>query len=200
VFDLGNVCVVWDRRLLYATLFDDVEELDRFLSEVYTLEANERFDRGQPLHEFTVELAAQFPQYAEAIGALKDRWIDTIGPVIDGTIEIVAELRAAGVALYALSNWNAGTFALVEPRFAWLQWFDGIVLSGREGVIKPNPAIYHRLLERFAIDPATAVFVDDAPANVATARELGLHGVVFESAEQLRRALGALGLLTVGTP
>jgi 2-haloacid dehalogenase len=194
VFDLGNVCVVWDRRLLYRQLFADEAALEQFLSEVYTLEANEQFDRGQPLVDFTVQLAERWPTHAEAILALQHRWIETIGPVIDGTIALLGELHHAKVPLYALSNWNAETFALVEPRFAWLEWFSGVVVSGREGVIKPQPDIYHRLLDRYAIDPTTTVFVDDSPANVDTARSLGMRAIVFDSPEQLRGALVDLGL------
>ena len=200
VFDLGNVCVVWDRRLLYRQFFADDAALDQFLNEVYTLEANERFDRGQPLVDFTVQLAKRWPAYADAILALQHRWIETIGPVIDGTIALLDELRLNAVALYALSNWNADTFALVEPRFAWLEWFSGIVVSGREGVIKPQSDIYHRLLDRYAIDPTTTVFVDDSPANVDTARSLGMRAIVFDSPVQLRRALADLGLPVERTP
>lgn len=195
VFDLGNVCITWDRRLLYRSMFTDDAELEHFLAEVYSMEANERFDRGQPLAELTAELAARHPRYAAEVLALRDRWIETIGPVIEGTVALLAELRAAGVALYALSNWNAETFALVEPRHEFFTWFDGIVISGREGITKPDPAIYRVLCERHALTPHEALFVDDAPANVAGARAVGMDAVHFTDPPALRAALEARGLL-----
>jgi 2-haloacid dehalogenase len=195
VFDLGNVCITWDRRLLYRQFFDDEAELEHFLTEVYSMEVNERFDRGMPLAELTAELAARHPRYEREVLALADRWIETIGPVIDGTIAILAELRARSVPLYALSNWNAETFALVEPHHEFLGWFDGIVISGREGVTKPDPAIYRLLCERHGLAPQHALFVDDSPANVEGARATGMPALRFADASTLRAELVAVGLL-----
>jgi 2-haloacid dehalogenase len=195
VFDLGNVLITWDRRLLYREMFAAEEELERFLTDVYSMAANERFDRGQPLDEFTAELAAAHPRYEREVLALRDRWIDTIGPVIDGSVEILAELRAAGVPCFALSNWNAETFALVEPRHEFFRWFDGIVISGREGICKPAPEIYERCCARHGFAPADALFIDDAPANVAGARAVGMDAVHFTDPALLRADLVARGLL-----
>ncbi len=195
VFDLGNVCITWDRRLLYRSMFPDEAELERFLAEVYTLEANDRLDRGLPLAALTAELAARHPRYAREVLALRDRWIETIGPVIDGTIALLAELRDAGVPLYALSNWNDETFALVEGAHEFFGWFEGIVVSGREGITKPDPAIYHLLCERHGIAPEGALFVDDSPVNVAAARSIGMTAHQFTDPPSLRAELVAHGLL-----
>ena len=195
VFDLGNVCITWDRRLLYRHFFDDEAELEHFLTEVYSMEVNERFDRGLPLAELTAELAARHPRYEREVLALADRWIETIGPVIDGTIAILAELCARAVPVYALSNWNADTFALVEPHHEFLRWFDGVVISGREGITKPDPAIYRVLCERHGLAPQEALFVDDSPANVEGARAVGMAAVVFTDPASLRAHLVAAGLL-----
>lgn len=198
VFDLGNVLITWDRRLLYRQLFASEDELERFLADVYSMEANERFDRGQPLHEFTAELAAAHPHHADAVLALRDRWIETIGPVIDGSVAILRELVDRGVRCFALSNWNAETFALVEPRHEFFDWFDGIVISGREGVVKPDPEIYRILCERHGFAPGEALFVDDSPANVAGARAVGMDAVCFTDPARLRDDLVARGLLRPG--
>jgi 2-haloacid dehalogenase len=196
VFDLGNVLITWDRRLLYRSFFPNEEELEHFLDEVYSLEANERFDRGQSLHEFTAELAAAHPRFAAEVLALRERWIETIGPVIEDCVAIVAELRAGGIPLYALSNWNADTFALVEPHHEFLAWFDGVMISGREGLVKPEPAIYERLCARYGFAPCQAVFVDDSPANVAGAAAAGMDAVRFTTAAALRADFVARRLLT----
>jgi 2-haloacid dehalogenase len=195
VFDLGNVLITWDRRFLYASLFDDEAELDRFLDEVYTLEANDRLDRGQTLEEFCIALAASHPAYETEIFALRDRWIETIGPAVSGTVDVLRELKDNGVPCYALSNWNADTYRIVEDHYEFLGWFDGVVLSGREGVTKPDPEIYHRLFRAYDLEPGTAFFVDDSPANIQTARQVGMDAELFTDAETLRVALRARGLL-----
>jgi 2-haloacid dehalogenase len=195
VFDLGNVLITWDRRFLYASVFDDERELERFLDEVYTLEANDRLDRGQTLDEFCAALAVAHPAYENEIFALRDRWIETIGPALDGTVEVLRELKENGVPCFALSNWNADTFLIVEERYEFLRWFDGVVLSGREGVTKPDPEIYHRLFAAYDLEPAASFFVDDSPANVEAARQVGMDAELFTGPETLRVALRARGLL-----
>jgi 2-haloacid dehalogenase len=201
VFDLGNVLVRWDRRLLYEQLIDDPDELDRFLDQVLTLEVNAELDRGRPLAEVTAALAARHPEHEALIDAFRMRWLETLGPVIEPTVGILEELAAGGVRLLALSNWGRETFALSEPRLSFLHFFEGIVISGREGVVKPDPAIFTLLCERHGVAPATAVFVDDSAANVATAAGLGFRTVHFHDPAQCRTELAALGLdLTAGSP
>jgi 2-haloacid dehalogenase len=118
-----------------------------------------------------------------------------LGGEIPGTVAVLAELRAAGVPLYALSNWSAETFRLTRGRFPFLEWFDGLVVSGEEGVTKPDRRIFELLIERFGLVPAATVFVDDSAANVTAARDLGLDAVRFRDAGGLRRDLAARGLL-----
>lgn len=200
VFDLGNVLVEWDRRLLYSQLIDDPRELDRFLDEVLTLDVNAELDRGASLATVTEGLAARHPHHAELIGAFRTRWPETLGAVLDASVAIVEELSANGVRLLALTNWGRETFAMSEPRLTFLRHFEGVVVSGREGVVKPDPAIFEILCRRHGVDPATAVFVDDSAANIATARALGFHTVHFRDGASCRAELRALGLDLVADP
>ncbi|MDW3217265.1 MAG: HAD family phosphatase [Acidimicrobiales bacterium] len=194
VFDLGNVLVEWDRRFLFEQLIDDPDELDRFLDEVLTLEVNADLDRGAPLAEVTGALAARFPEHAELIDAFRARWVETLGEILAGSVRIVEELAATDVRLLALSNWGRDTFAAAEPLLPFLRHFDGLVISGREGMVKPDPAIFELLCARHRVDPSSAVFVDDSAANVATADALGFRTVHFSDPQQCRRELVALGL------
>jgi 2-haloacid dehalogenase len=109
---------------------------------------------------------------------------------------VLAELRAAGVPLYALTNWSAETFVIARERFEFLEWFDGVLVSGEERMIKPDPAIFELLLDRFGLDPGAAFYVDDSPANVAAAAALGFDAVRFHDPGRLRRDLAERGLLT----
>lgn len=201
VFDLGNVLVPWDRRFLFEKLIDDPAELDRFLDEVLTLEVNAGLDRGVPLAEVTDALAARFPEERELIEAFRDRWPETLGEIISGSVAILEELRRLPLTLLALSNWGRDTFAMSEPHLPFLRHFDGIVISGREGVVKPEAEIFELLCERHGVEPARAVFIDDSAVNVGAAEALGFRTVHFSDPGQCRSELIALGLdLTPAAP
>jgi 2-haloacid dehalogenase len=191
VFDLGGVLIDWDPRHLYRKLLADEAAVEEFLATVCTPEWNAEQDRGRPFAEAVAELAERHPEHAAAIAAYHERWPEMVAGDVPGTVEVLADLRAAGVPLYALTNWSAETFAITRDRFEFLDWFDGLLVSGEERVAKPDPAIFRLLLDRFGLDPAATVFVDDSEANVAAARGLGIDAVRFTGPEQLRRELSA---------
>ncbi len=201
VFDLGNVLVEWDRRFLFEKLIRDPQALDHFLDEVLTLDVNADLDRGVSLGAVTAALADQHPTHRELIEAFRDRWPETLGETLSGSVAILEELRALPLKLLALSNWGRETFAAAEPHLPFLRHFDGLVISGREGVVKPDPVIFDLLCERHEVVPANAVFIDDSAANIASAQTLGFRTVLFTSPVQCRRELIALGLdLVASTP
>jgi 2-haloacid dehalogenase len=198
VFDLGGVLIDWDPRYLYRKLLADEAAVEEFLATVCTPEWNAEQDRGRPFAEGVAELVERHPAHAAAITAYRERWTEMLGGEVPGTVSVLAELRAAGVPLYALSNWSAETFRLTRGRFPFLEWLDGLVVSGEEGVTKPDRRIFELLIERFGLVPAATVFVDDSPANVSAARDLGMDAVRFRDAGALRRDLAARGLLDGG--
>lgn len=195
VFDLGGVLLRWNPRFLYRKLFEgDEEAMETFLGTVCTTEWNERQDAGRPFADAVAELRDLHADKAELIEAFHRRFDEMIPGAIDGTVAIVHELHRCGVPLYALTNWSAETFPSQRCRFSFLSIFDGIVVSGEEGVIKPDPRIFRTLLGRYRIAPEAAVFIDDNPANATAAAALGMHGIHFRSPEQLRHELATLGL------
>ncbi len=193
VFDLGAVLIDWNPRHLYRKLFDDEPAMERFLSEIYTLEWNAQMDAGRPFAEAIEELILHHPSEADLIRAVRERWAEMLHGPFDEVVAIVRELRSAGVPVYALSNWSAETFPLARECCPFLEELDGILISGEVGLIKPDPQIFRVFLERFELKPADIVFVDDSQANVDAARALGIESVRFESAEQTRRELKRLG-------
>jgi len=195
VFDLGGVLIDWDPRHLYRELFDDPDEMEAFLAEVTTAEWNAHQDAGRPWAEAIEILVAEHPERRELIEAFHRRWPEMLAGEIPGTVEVLADLRAAGVRLVALSNWSAETFPTARERFGFLAWFEGIVLSGEVGVNKPDPRIFEHLVERFGIEAAATLFIDDSPANVDAARALGFGAIRFTDATALRSELGRCGLL-----
>ncbi|HEU4542361.1 MAG TPA: HAD family phosphatase [Jiangellaceae bacterium] len=196
IFDLGGVLIDWDPRYLFRTLLPSEDAVERFLAEVCTPEWNAAQDAGRPWPVAVAELIEEFPDQAELISAYNERWWETIGGDIPETVELLRSLRDGGVRLYALTNWSAEKFDLTYPRFEWLSWFGGIVVSGKEGVVKPDQRIFRILLERYDIDPVDAVYIDDVERNVATAAELGLRSLRFTGPKNLRDDLAALGLPT----
>ena len=195
VFDLGGVLIDWDPRHLYRQLMDDEAEVDAFLEEIGFAAWNAELDAGRSWPEAVESLATRYPHRRALIAAFHERWPETLGQEITGTVEILRELRQAGVRVVALSNWSADTFPVALERFAFLGWFEGIVLSGEVGVGKPDPKMFEALMARHAVDPAGAVYIDDSPANVATAARLGFRALRFTAPDDLRAELGALGVL-----
>jgi 2-haloacid dehalogenase len=195
VFDLGGVLIDWDPRHLYRQLFDDPDEMESFLAEVTTAEWNGRQDAGRPWAEAIEILVAEHPERRELIEAFHRRWPEMLAGEIPGTVDVLAELRAAGVRLVALSNWSAEMFPVALERFEFLGWFEGIVISGEVGVNKPDQRIFERLAQQFGIEPQEAVFVDDSPANTDAAAKLGFYAIQFTGATALRPMLVRLGLL-----
>ena len=196
VFDLGGVLLDWNPRHLYRKLFaGDEAAMEDFLATVCTVEWNERQDAGRSFADAVAELLPQHAGKAPLIEAFGNRFGEMISGAIDGTVDILAELKHAGVPCYGLTNWSAETFPPQRQRFEFLSWLDGIVVSGDEGVIKPDLRIFRILLERYAIAAEEAVFIDDNPENAEAAAALGIHGIHFQSPEFLRRELVALNLL-----
>jgi 2-haloacid dehalogenase len=196
IFDIGGVLVDWNPRYLYRRLFpDDAAGMERFLAEVCTPEWNLRQDAGRPFAEAVAELVGSYPAQAELIRAYHERWEETLGGAIDGSVAVLGEVRDAGHRLLALTNWSHETFPLARRRYRFLDWFQGIVVSGEEQLIKPDPRLYTRLIERYRVDPAHALFIDDSQRNVEAAVALGIHGIHFRSPSALRDQLIALGVL-----
>jgi 2-haloacid dehalogenase len=199
VFDVGGVLLDWNPRHLYRKVFDDDDTMERFLGTICTLEWHDLHDRGASTVESCAALARVHPEYADQIWAWSRRGEEMVAGAFDDTVAIVAELTGDGVACYVLSNMEAETFPLRFERFPFFQLFAGILISGQEGMAKPDEAIFTLLVERFGLNPSTTVFIDDNVGNLHPAAALGLSTVLFESAESLRRSLRGLGLLS-GAP
>ena len=193
-FDLGGVLIDWNASYLYRSLLPDEAAVEEFLDDVGFAEWNLALDAGRDWDEAVDWLASRHPERRDLIAAFRDRWEETLGGPIELTVEILEELRAAGVRTFALSNWSRRTYDIAAPRFPFLKGFEIVVISGDVGSTKPDPRIYRELLERGDLRPASTVFIDDSPPNVASAISMGLIGVLYVTPEQLRRDLVGLGL------
>jgi 2-haloacid dehalogenase len=192
IFDLGNVLVSWDPANLYRKIFADKGQMNHFLATVCTMEWHTIQDSGRSPKEGTEELVKQYPQHEEAIRAFYTRWKEMFGGPIEGSVQVLKELKEKGYPVYALSNWNRELYDQTVADYPFLNWFDGKIISSEEKMAKPNAAIFHLLFKRYGIDPKTAVFIDDNKANIETAKRLGLRSILFTSPEKLRNELQTL--------
>lgn len=196
VFDLGGVLIDWDPAYLYRKLFDDPKEMEYFLTEVCTPSWNAEQDAGRTWADAIDLLLPQFPQYEAEIRAYFGRWTEMLGGPIPGTVEILRQLRDGGKhQLFALTNWSAETFPYALERYDFLQWFEGILVSGAENLKKPDQRIYKLLLDRYPIEGETALFLDDSAANVEGSIQAGLPAIRFHNPTQLRQDLQTKGVL-----
>lgn len=195
VFDLGNVMLQWERDLLYRQVIPDPDRRAHFFEHVATMEWNLELDRGKPFDDAVAELSARHPAWADEIAAYRDRWPEMLGPADAAAVELLIELVERGVRTIGLTNFSAETFPIAEARFPFLQHFEGIVVSGREGVVKPEPAIFELVCDRYGLAPEALFFTDDSPVNVEGARSAGWDAVLWIGAEALRLELRARGVL-----
>ena len=173
----------------------EVADIFRGHGAAWRHEWNRGQDAGRSFAEGARLLKVAYPDQAELIDSYGARFDEMMPGPIAGSVEILAELRARGTPLYVLSNFSAETFPLAFERFDFLRWFHGIVISGEVGVIKPDPRIYEILIERFAIDPCRAVYIDDVAVNAEATTRFDIHGIHFTSPAALRAELTGLGLL-----
>jgi 2-haloacid dehalogenase len=201
VFDCGNVLYGWDPESFLERQLPEDEARLRFIEDVDLWGWHETLDGGRPFDEAAAELSEKFPDYAALISAWGDRFGETIGDPVPGVHAIVEELDARGVPLFVITNFAAEFWAPFRAKEdAFFRRFRDIVVSGEEKLLKPDPAIYYRALDRFGLKPADALFVDDRKINVEAAEAVGMHGHLFTDADDLRRRLERDGLLQVVKP
>ena len=190
VFDIGGVLLDWDPRYLYRKLISDPAEMEWFLANVCTPQWHEQHDRGVSTAESCATLAAEWPQYAGLIMAWSERGEEMVaGPLPDG-VKLLRQVIGSGLPCYALTNMEAETYPKRVARFDFLRCFTGAVVSGFEGIAKPDREIYELLLHRFGLDAATTLFFDDSPVNVSAAADAGMAAMVYRGPEPVLSRLG----------
>lgn len=188
--------VDWQPRYVYETIFTDKDELEYFLKEVCNGQWLGLTDGGGHAWESAgAELAARFPQYREAIALFRRRWQEMLRGEFAETAALLQRLKEEGHRLLALTNWAADTWDESLPRLPSLALFEGVLVSGKEGLRKPDAAIFHLLCERYGIEPQGSVFIDDNRGNVAAAAALGFDALHFTSPAALAEELARRGLL-----
>jgi len=196
IFDLGGVLIDWNPDYVFKDVFNNAEKLAWFYREICPMDWNENQDAGYPLAQATADRVALYPQYKEWIEMYYGRWEEMLGDAIQETVELLRLcVNNPNLKVIALTNWSAETFPVAFKKFDFLQWFEGIVVSGEEKTRKPFPEIYKISLSRYKLEANETVFVDDNLRNIKAAEALGIHGIHFKNPLQLSGELKKINIL-----
>lgn len=190
IFDFGNVLVQWHPELVYGKYFGDEAKAWWFLRHVADAAWRNRIDAGESTDACIAELKAQQPEYSDAIELYRSRWKEMLTDEVPGMREVIKDIESKGYEIYGLTNWSMETFPEAREHFGILQMIDRYVVSGAEGLVKPDHRLFQVLLDRYSLKAKECTFIDDNPDNVAAAKALGMTGIVFTGAEELRKQLG----------
>jgi putative hydrolase of the HAD superfamily len=192
IFDFGGVLVTWRPQEIIDSFYAEPALREALRTHAFQHDDWLDMDRGT-LDAATVatRCAARMARPEAELRSLFDHVRAALQP-IEPTVALLRELRGRGVKLYGLSNMSATIFAYLAGRHDFFGLFDGIVVSGNVKLLKPEPEIYEHLRDRFDLDFAESVFIDDLPRNVESARAVGLPAIQFTSTDQVRHELAAL--------
>lgn len=195
LFDVGNVIVRWNPRTLYSKLIADPAALDHFLAEVCTMDWHSQTDAGRTFAEVIAERSALYPEHAALIEAWWARWPEMFSGTFTETEDAIEALHARGVPIHGLTNMSNEAWPGVQAMSPVFRHLQTVVVSAEHGVIKPDPAIFHLVVERTGLRPDDMLFVDDSAPNIETAASLGFHVHHFTDPAALGPQLRAHGLL-----
>ncbi len=176
VFDFGGVLIDWDPRYLYRKVFETEEEMNFFLENICKYEWNLLQDAGRSLAEATRELQEQHPEYKEEIEMYYGRWEEMLGGLFEDNVKLIKPLKEK-YKVYGLTNWSAETLPIARRKYDFFELFDGIVVSGEEKLVKPDPRFYRVLLNRYNLKAKETLLIDDNAENIRAAEKLGFQTV-----------------------
>ena len=189
IFDFGNVLVQWHPEVVYGEYFGDEAKAWWFLRHVADMDFRQRIDAGESMEDCIREKQAQYPEYEQAVELYRSKWREMLTDEVPGMRKVISELRARNYEIFGLTNWSMETFPEARAHFGILQMIDRYVVSGAEGLVKPDPRLFQVLLDRYGLKSEDCSFVDDNPDNVAAAKGMGMQGILFTNAETLRKEL-----------
>lgn len=194
IFDFGVVLIDWHRRYLFDKVFSTPEETDYFLNHIFTMEENNQFDLGIiPCAEVVRRCIEKHPDYAEYIKMYDERWIEMTNGTNTEMFNLMRKLRGK-YQILGLTNYSHEKLLETYKKYPEFDMIEGVVDSGTEHIMKPDPRLYQILLDRYHVIPNEAVFIDDRPENIETAIKLGINGIIFQSNAQVIADLQKLGI------
>ena len=177
LFDLGGVFFDWDPNHFYKNIFENVEERQYFLNNVCNDKWNIKQDKGRLIKEAEHELIIKFPKYTKEIKMYYKNHRKMFRGIFYTSIEILKYLKNKKYECYVLSNWSWETFNNLDVEYPFLKLFDGLLISGKEKMVKPDKEIYLLAIKKFKLDPNQTVFIDDKIENINAAKNLGFKTI-----------------------
>jgi len=194
IFDFGGVLVDWNPRYMYKDVFENNSEMELFLTQICSEDWNLQQDKGRSLSEGTRVLQDKFPEHRTNIQLYYDQWEKMLKSDIPENVAILPQLKLK-YKLYGLTNWSAETFPVALKRFSFFKYFDGIVVSGEEKMVKPDEDIFYLILKRYNLRAGNCLFIDDNLKNINTANKLGFSTIHLKEMTDLKTELSLLGIL-----
>ena len=194
IFDFGGVLVDWNPEYLYKKVFDNEKEMNYFLENICTPQWNMQQDAGRSLADGTKILQDKHPDYKELIGLFYDRWEEMLGDAIEENVQVLHLLKQK-YPIYGLTNWSAELIDIAYDRHDFFSQMKGIVVSGDEKLIKPDPKLYQVLLDRYNLKASESLFIDDNLNNIEAARKMGFHTIRIAEGVDLEKEVKKMGVL-----
>ena len=189
IFDIGGVLLNYNPLKFLEDMYDDTDMVNRLYDCIFASKEWVRLDEGTMTIKEAVDIfASRFPGISEEIHMVMKNWQSMFVPII-GTVDILKKLKTSGFGLYYLSNFHDEASRYVTEKYDFWKEFDGGIFSFAENMVKPNPEIYHTLLERYSLNATDCIFIDDMPQNIKAAEAAGITGIVFENPCQLELEL-----------
>lgn len=190
IFDFGKVLVDYDFEQFLSSFITDCDNRNRFLQTICNQKLVNRCDKGDETFEQIVEeLKRIYPQWQEELQIFHDRQTEAVTGEVEGMRDLLVKLKGEGFRLYGLTNWSNAVYEVMQKYRHMFELLEGIVISSEEHVIKPDPAIYRCLFERFSLNPEECLFTDDKPENIEGGIAVGMRGIVFKNAKQYEQEL-----------
>ncbi len=194
IFDFGGVLIDWNPAYLYRKEFTSESDMNWFLENICTPEWNIQQDAGRPLAEATEILQKEHPQHKEMIELYYGRWDEMLGGTIEDNVRVL-DLLKEKYPLYGLTNWSAELIDIAYDRHDFFSQMKGIVVSGDEKLIKPDPKLYQVLLDRYNLKASESLFIDDNLNNIEAARKMGFHTIRIAEGVDLEKEVKKMGVL-----
>ncbi len=187
VFDVGNVLLAWTAEEQLRRIIPERPDLHEELAvRIFKSPYWCMRDRGSAsVEEVISAMSKTAPELEAYIRRVMKDWINL--PAMQEGVDALKTCKAHGVKLYALTNFADEEFAIACEKYDFFSLFDDYVVSGRLHMVKPGLEIYNHLIDRFSLDPARTLFIDDSPANIEAALQSGWQGLCYNQAGKLTK-------------
>ena len=177
LFDLGNVFFDWNPERVLKPIFNDDERMNFFINNISFPLLDTRCDAGVKIEVAVKDAIEKFPEFEKEIKLYYPNHGNMVGSFFQKTVDIFHKVKELNYPCYILSNWSAETYEGMEDQYPFLKEFDGKIISGRDCLIKPDPAIYELAISRFDLIPEETLFIDDRLDNILAAQNLNFQTI-----------------------